>query len=134
MKTIVFFILTTVLLFCSSCGSKQVTEYEVPETMTCPNCAGYGSVQTYYGIMQCPTCAGMGTVSVSSTSGPNISFGASTRKLVQTDAECDHGSCNCSGYKGYKHDNGTYEGLCQHSDGYGHTCGHTPEYHGLKSW
>lgn len=134
MKKILLLSILLLFISCDSSNTRTVTEYEVPETITCTNCGGYGSVQTYYGIMQCPYCAGTGMINVNSASGPNVSFGSSTRRLVQTDAECDYGACQCSGYKGYKHDNGTYEGLCQHSDGYGHTCGHSPEKHGLRSW
>lgn len=42
--------------------------------------------------------------------------------------------CSCSGYHGYKHQNGTYEGNCSNTDQYGHKCGHGPEKHGLKKW
>ncbi len=40
----------------------------------------------------------------------------------------------CSGYWGIYHSNGTYEGSCQNSDGWGHKCGHGPEKHGLKKF
>lgn len=40
----------------------------------------------------------------------------------------------CSGYWGIYHQNGTYEGNCRNSDGWGHTCGHGPEKHGLRRW
>lgn len=134
MRNIFLIFLLFVLISCDSNSSKTVSWYEVPQTVTCPNCAGYGSIQTYYGIMQCPTCAGLGSVSISTTSGPNVSFGSSTTMLVQTNAECHYGSCECSGYKGIRHDNDTFEGACQHSDGFGHTCGHGPDKHGLKKW
>lgn len=42
--------------------------------------------------------------------------------------------CSCSGYWGYQHQNGRFEGNCSNRDKWGHTCGHSPEYHGLKSW
>lgn len=58
----------------------------------------------------------------------------STRKFVKTKNRCSHSNCSCSGYWGYKHDNGTYEGVCSNTDGHGHTCGHGPEKHGLKKW
>jgi len=65
--------------------------------------------------------------------GSNVSFQGQRTSLVQTTAGCDE--CGCTGYKGIKHhSNGTYEGACIHSDGYGHTCGHGPEKHGLKKW
>ena len=133
MKKIFFICILLALFSCSSRNDRVVTEYEVPETTICPYCGGYGSIQTYYGPMQCQACLGSGQVAVN-PSGSNPSFGSSTRKLVQTDASCDNGACQCRGYKGYKHDNGTYEGLCQNSDGYGHTCRHSPEKHGLRSW
>lgn len=54
------------------------------------------------------------------------------KKFVKTGYRCD--KCSCSGYWGYRHDNGTYEGGCQNTDGHGHRCGHSPEHHGLRSW
>ena len=55
-----------------------------------------------------------------------------TTKFVKTSYKCK--SCKCSGYHGIKHDAGTYEGKCSNSDGYGHTCGHGPEKHGLRKF
>lgn len=57
-----------------------------------------------------------------------------TKKFVKTKNKCTKSNCSCAGYWGYKHDNGTYEGACSNTDGYGHTCGHGPEKHGLKKW
>lgn len=54
------------------------------------------------------------------------------RTFVKTRNKCS--KCSCSGYWGYKHGNGTYEGNCSNSDGWGHTCGHGPEKHGLRKW
>ena len=54
------------------------------------------------------------------------------RSFVKTSARC--GKCSCTGYWGYRHNNGTYEGSCQNSDGHGHTCGHSPQNHGLRAW
>lgn len=59
---------------------------------------------------------------------------AKTKKFVKTKNKCTKSNCSCSGYWGYKHDNGTYEGACSNTDGHGHTCGHGPEKHGLKKW
>lgn len=56
------------------------------------------------------------------------------RTFVKTSCRCQKSNCKCSGYRGYKHGNGTYEGACSNTDGYGHTCGHGPEKHGLKRW
>lgn len=56
----------------------------------------------------------------------------SNKKFVKTESQCAKSNCSCSGYWGYKHQNGTYEGACYNTDGYGHTCGHGPEKHGLK--
>ena len=56
------------------------------------------------------------------------------RTFVKTNAKCGRGNCRCSGYWGIKHNNGTYEGACRNSDGYGHTCGHSPQDHGLRKW
>lgn len=62
------------------------------------------------------------------------SSSAKTKKFVKTKDKCTKSNCSCSGYWGYKHDNGTYEGACSNTDGHGHTCGHGPEKHGLKKW
>lgn len=56
------------------------------------------------------------------------------RTFVKTNARCKKSNCSCSGYWGYKHGNGTYEGNCSNTDGHGHTCNHGPEQHGLKKW
>jgi len=55
-----------------------------------------------------------------------------SRRFVKTSYRCD--KCGCKGYHGYYHSNGTYEGRCSNSDSHGHTCGHSPEHHGLRSW
>ena len=54
------------------------------------------------------------------------------KTFVKTKNKCS--KCDCSGYWGYKHNNGTYEGNCSNSDGHGHTCNHGPEKHGLRKW
>jgi len=56
------------------------------------------------------------------------------KTFVKTKFRCGNDNCQCSGYWGYKHYNGTYEGNCSNSDGFGHTCGHGPEKHGLRKW
>lgn len=74
-----------------------------------------------------PTPATSTTLSSSSSS-------VNTKKFVKTKNKCTKSNCSCSGYWGYKHQNGTYEGACSNTDGHGHTCGHGPEKHGLKKW
>jgi len=54
------------------------------------------------------------------------------KTFVKTKNKCS--KCDCNGYWGYKHNNGTYEGNCSNSDGHGHTCNHGPEKHGLRKW
>ena len=61
---------------------------------------------------------------------PESNVQTRTTKFVKTNFKCK--SCKCSGYYGIKHDAGTYEGNCSNSDGYGHSCGHGPEKHGLR--
>lgn len=56
----------------------------------------------------------------------------SSKTFVKTKNKCS--KCSCSGYWGYKHQNGTYEGSCSNTDAYGHKCGHGPEKHVLKKW
>ena len=55
-----------------------------------------------------------------------------SKKFVKTKNKCT--KCSCSGYWGYKHLNGRYEGNCSITDKWGHKCGHGPEKHGLKKW
>ena len=62
----------------------------------------------------------------------NPSFQGNSRTFVKTSYRCE--DCSCDGYYGYKHQNGTYEGKCSNTDKWGHTCGHSPEDHGLRSW
>lgn len=79
------------------------------------------------------TFMGQSFASSASTSNPTTSASSvSTKKFVKTKNRCS--KCSCSGYWGYKHQNGTYEGACSNTDGHGHTCGHGPEKHGLKKW
>lgn len=54
------------------------------------------------------------------------------RTFVKTKNKCS--KCSCSGYWGYKHANGTYEGNCSNTDKWGYTCKHGPEKHGLRKW
>ena len=62
----------------------------------------------------------------------NISFQGSDKRYVETHYECKR--CSCDGYHGYKHSNGAYEGDCMNTDKWGHSCGCSPEAHGLKRW
>ena len=55
-----------------------------------------------------------------------------SKSFKKTKNRCS--TCSCSGYWGYKHQNGTYEGNCSNTDQYGHKCGHGPEKHGLRKW
>ena len=57
-----------------------------------------------------------------------------TKWFKKTNNRCRASSCSCSGYWGIYHENGSYEGACSNTDGYGHRCGHGPEKHGLKRW
>lgn len=69
-----------------------------------------------------------------STAPAATSSSATSKKFVKTGNRCNKSNCSCSGYWGYKHQNGTYEGSCSNTDGHGHTCGHGPEKHGLRKW
>ncbi len=62
--------------------------------------------------------------------------GSPTKWFKKTKNKCSicKSGNGCSGYWGIYHSNGTYEGACQNSDGWGHKCGHSPEKHGLKRW
>ena len=64
----------------------------------------------------------------------SLMAGDKYKSFVKTNAKCKHRNCQCSGYWGIKHYNGTYEGACRNSDGFTHTCGHSPQDHGLRSW
>lgn len=70
--------------------------------------------------------------SFAATKSPSTTVASSTKKFVKTKNKCS--KCSCSGYWGYKHQNGTYEGACSNRDRHGYTCGHGPEKHGLKKW
>ncbi len=74
-----------------------------------------------------------GAISVQSV--PNASS-SPTSWFVKTKNKCKicKSGNGCSGYWGIYHSNGTYEGTCQNSDGWGHRCGHGPEKHGLRRW
>lgn len=99
----------------------------------CSTCGGFGFIMDYYGNMtNCIYCGGTGRNHSNNGNGSNISFDANSTKLVKTDAECE--KCSCSGYRGKKHDSGTYEGDCQNTDQWGHRCGHSPSDHGLKQY
>lgn len=77
--------------------------------------------------------AGAAVMAQSFTSAePSSTEATQSPKFVKTNARCN--KCGCSGYRGYKHMNGTFEGACSNGDGHGHTCGHSPEHHGLRSW
>lgn len=78
---------------------------------------------------------------ISSCNGGNILENATTniskvdtskKTFKKTKYSC--GTCSCSGYWGYQHSNGTWEGACQNRDKWGHTCNHSPKAHGLRSW
>ncbi|MGM9869256.1 MAG: hypothetical protein ACI30R_06485 [Sodaliphilus sp.] len=79
---------------------------------------------------------GMSVIILSFTSPNDVNYSSASgdkyRTFVKTSARCS--KCKCSGYWGYKHQNGTYEGSCSNSDGWGHRCGHGPEKHGLRKW
>lgn len=66
------------------------------------------------------------------TAPESVASASSTKTFVKTKYKCS--KCSCSGYWGYKHQNGTYEGACSNTDAYGHRCGHSPEKHGLRKW
>lgn len=74
------------------------------------------------------------TQSFGSSEPSNSSSNDKYRSFEKTSFRCQKSNCSCSGYWGYKHGNGTYEGNCTNSDGHGHTCGHGPEKHGLRKW
>jgi len=69
---------------------------------------------------------------VSTSVSTEVVSSAPMKKFVKTRYRCS--KCSCSGYWGYQHQNGTYEGACSNTDGHGHTCGHGPEKHGLRRW
>ena len=54
------------------------------------------------------------------------------KRVKVSSAKCKHRGCKCDGYVGYETPSGAYKGPCQNSDGWGHTCGHSPREHGLR--
>lgn len=130
---------------------------EVQNTVPCPNCnnglvpcincGGRGSNPVYnpyggyYENVPCGFCGGSGAFTcqvcygngeIESTSYQPSFKGGTTTQFVKTKHAC--GDCSCDGYWGIKHSNRTYEGKCQNTDEWGHTCNDTPEAHGLRSW
>lgn len=102
------------------------------QEVICNYCMGYGG-------FTCNYCGGKGYVYVPEPVNPtNPSFRGQTSWFVKTNSRCTickSGSQNgCTGYWGTYHTNGTYEGPCKNSDGWGHSCGHGPEKHGLRKW
>lgn len=110
-----------------------LTTSSSPQTpVRCSTCGGAGVVvvgYNYYGAVTnyCPSCGGRGYIIYQQN---NPSFQGN--QLVRTDAKCKKGGCRCSGYIGYKTSGGLYKGACQNTDGWGHTCGHSPKDHGLQ--
>jgi len=136
MKKIIPFI-----VLCITCvvigTSAQVASNESPQNyvrQTCGYCAGTGAVcvgYNYYGYpvyQPCANCGGTGIVLVP-TQSPSFQ---GNKKVKVTDAPCNHRGCRCNAYIGYQTPSGTYTGKCQNSDGWGHTCNHSPEEHGLN--
>lgn len=84
---------------------------------------------TYYSLLFITSLLLLGCKS----SNPEIvEYGSVSATFTKTKYRCD--KCNCSGYWGYKHGNGTYEGNCSNRDSGGHTCRHSPVHHGLRKW
>ena len=79
-------------------------------------------------------CLALSMQSFTAPEPSSVPKGDKYRTFVKTKNKCQKSNCSCSGYWGYKHGNGTYEGNCSNTDGHGHTCGHGPEKHGLKKW
>lgn len=68
----------------------------------------------------------------SNESGSNVSFrGGGNKPVYVKGASCKEGGCQCDGYMGTITPSGNYKGKCINSDGWGHTCGHSPSDHGL---
>lgn len=102
-----------------------------PQTpVKCSNCGGSGVVfvgYNYYGqpmYQYCTVCGGKGVVY-------NVPFRGDKYVYVKG-AKCTKGGCHCDGYKGVQTSTGLYKGACQNTDGWGHTCGHSPKDHGLQ--
>lgn len=90
-------------------------------------------LKKFFGYLAICAIAVVGVVTLqSSTTESASNSGDRFHTFVKTNARCD--KCSCSGYWGYRHGNGTYEGACSNTDGSGHTCRHSPEHHGLRSW
>ena len=138
--------LTSLFVFSQNrCGTCNGTG-----SLICGYCRGYGSVTTtiwdaYWGcyrnvVVACPTCQGYKRVLCSNCGGKGTVtspvFGGKSSWFVKTKygcSICTSGNNGCKGYWGIYHTDGTYEGNCQNSDGWGHKCGHSPEKHGLRS-
>lgn len=56
----------------------------------------------------------------------------SEKPVIVKGASCKHSGCYCSEYHGKQTSTGQYKGKCTNTNGWGHTCGHSPEEHGLN--
>lgn len=88
----------------------------------------------FRGLLGLVAIAAVAVVTQSYASSEASSAQDRNRTFVKTSYRCKKSNCSCSGYWGYKHRNGTYEGACSNTDGHGHRCGHGPEQHGLRKW
>jgi len=129
-------VLILTVLVC--CAVESFSQQYITIKQPCMQCNGYGTIMTMYGLVYCPNCRGNGGFLVT-VPNPNYNGGAgitferkNNATFKKTNIKCD--KCSCSGYWGYYHTNGTWEGPCQNTDKFGHTCRHSPEQHGLKSF
>lgn len=97
----------------ASFGSANGWNWEAGETLTV--------YYTYYGELK----------SLSWRYSPQSNITFKGNKIVRTKNKCSHSGCHCSGFVGELSPAGIYKGSCQNTDGWGHTCGHSPREHGL---
>lgn len=63
--------------------------------------------------------------------GSEITFKGGDKAVYVKGATCGESGCHCDGYMGTQTPSGRYKGKCINTDGWGHTCGHSPSDHGL---
>ncbi len=146
-KFSILLMLTLCMVSCdssSSSSSRETDEVAIEEpefieqevTYTCTTCGGSGQVYGYYGPQNCPGCTAYGRspqyTQTEKVYNPSFKGGSKAVSVKVNGCSGGAGGCQCTKYIGTLTSTGLYKGRCQNSDGWGHTCNHSPENHGLN--
>lgn len=131
MKKIILILSVNVVfsLGLAGCG-KESSSNAIVSSSENPSVQDDGSIKEPYADVDKSSVVVRGGLSVQSAPSEG---GSPSSWFKKTNNKCRVCS-GCTGYWGIYHQNGTYEGSCKNSDGWGHTCGHGPEKHGLRRW